>query len=493
MPNCNTTHPECAPRWHALAAFAALTVFLYLIPHTQSTAMRTHQAIVDALLAGNNWGRQALVGNLDFPVMPSLALLCSDIAATWLHLDGARLLCALSQACFFLYFIRAIATARNWSTAAFPLALALLLPFVRNSLMTLDPNWVAAVPAAAVFYHLLCWQKNDADLRDIILAGANCGLLALCGIGPAVIGAVTAVFIYISVRKSFAKTGRSIAGFRSLIWSTFAYCAALWLLWNWLVMDDMFFGLRDAWARADSVTPDASSAQFPFFKWQIILCLAMASPLCIMASKSDKGSIALSLLPQTILIPVAIIFSATLNLTLTGLAPLICVLIIAVCTLFILSKIPVKVSRTAALLAVICCTAIAFLPKSLPESGFNRYPTPPQADEITTFIDQFWPLSRTMLYGVRLPALFPDPAEKRFVARLDYQEQDLIEQANDEQLHILIPPPDGQFYPPKHSPLADIHANGKPWLILEKQWPGGWQLWRTVTPPTNESRLDFMR
>jgi len=43
------------------------------------------------------------------------------------------------------------------------------------------------------------------------------------------------------------------------------------------------------------------------------------------------------------------------------------------------------------------------------------------------------------------------------------------------------------------SPLADIHANGKPWLLLEKQWPNNWQLWRCVIPAKNESRLDFLR
>ena len=33
--------------------------------------------------------------------------------------------------------------------------------------------------------------------------------------------------------------------------------------------------------------------------------------------------------------------------------------------------------------------------------------------------------------------------------------------------------------------MAEIHAHGKPWLLLEHVWPGGWQLWRCVVPPAN--------
>jgi len=37
--------------------------------------------------------------------------------------------------------------------------------------------------------------------------------------------------------------------------------------------------------------------------------------------------------------------------------------------------------------------------------------------------------------------------------------------------------------------LSDIHEHGRPWLLLEKQWPDGWQLWRCVVPPDGESKL----
>ena len=145
---------------------------------------------------------------------------------------------------------------------------------------------------------------------------------------------------------------------------------------------------------------------------------------------------------------------------------------------------------------MILCFFIAFRAESLTKQPIrldNADSYLPSREEITAFIDQFWPQSRTMLYGLKLPAAYPDPLEKRFVARLDFQQDDLLKQETDEQLHILIPPPDGKYYPKDNSPLADIYANGRDWLILEKQWPSGCQLWRVVPPPDNESKLKFLQ
>jgi hypothetical protein len=95
-----------------------------------------------------------------------------------------------------------------------------------------------------------------------------------------------------------------------------------------------------------------------------------------------------------------------------------------------------------------------------------------------------------MVYGVEVPALYHDPRERRFVARLDFREREFLDQAADEQLHLLVPPPDGWYCPRRGSVFSDIHANGRPWLLLERQCHGGWQLWRCVLAPKGESRID---
>ena len=113
----------------------------------------------------------------------------------------------------------------------------------------------------------------------------------------------------------------------------------------------------------------------------------------------------------------------------------------------------------------------------------------PKAQELLDFIDQYWPDSRIILVGSRLPAIYPDPEAKRFVSKINFNEKDFLAQAAEEQLHILVPPPDGRFYPLQNSILADIHKNGRDWLFLEKVFPNDWQLWRSTIPPKGESKL----
>ena len=482
---------------HRLCLGALLLLFvvvIYRLPHPGTEAMAVHQAIVEALLAGNNWGRQALVGSLDYPVLPSLSLLAAELLARILHLNGPRLLLAVTQSWCVAYLFRITLRQRGWLAAPLAIAFAIVLPQVRNSFFLLDPNWVAAVPLAAAFFHLMLWY-GERGLRDLILTGVNCGLLSLCGFGPALVGAGMVLVVYFEVRRlsagreTVSSTEKS-AGLRSLLWSPFAYGAFLWLLWNWLVMDDMFFSLRDAWLRADYVpfrtVGEHAGKAFP-------ATLALLAPLAVLMVKSDQKMVARCLLPPVILIPVAAMVAAALGLPPAGLIPLAAILMLTVFILVFLasfSSLPVRIGVMAMCLLI---AAHGFWQPQPPAGPTAAEALAPSRQEILAFIDQYWPESRTVLYGVRLPAVYPDPTEKRFLARLDYQEADFLEQAKDEQLHILIPPADGVYYPLHGSPLADIHANGKPWLLLEKQWSSHWQLWRCVIPAKNESRLDFLR
>ncbi|HOG50691.1 MAG TPA: hypothetical protein PKY10_08880 [Lentisphaeria bacterium] len=495
-----TLNPKLAysntPR-HRLCLGGLLLLFavvIYRLPHSGTEAMAVHKAIVDALVAGNNWGRQALVGSMDYPVLPSLSLLAAELLAELLRLDGQRLLLAIVQSWSVGYLFRITLRRRGWLAAPLAIAFAVILPQIRNSFLLLDPNWVTAVPLAAAFFHLMLWHE-ERGLRDLIMIGVHCGMLSLCGFGPALIGVGMLIVVYLEIRRinasqeTDAKTKKS-AGLRSLLWAPFAYGAFLWLLWNWLVMDDMFFGLRDAWLRADYVLigdlcKHASQA-FP-------ITLTLLIPLIILILNSDQKMVARCLLPPVILIPIAAMTAAALGVPQTGLIPLAAILLLAVFILVFLAKFNTQQNKIAT--GVVCFAIISFcfsqpLP---PDAEPVAEAQAPSRQEILDFIDQYWPESRTVLYGVKLPAVYPDPKEKRFVARLDYQEADFLEQAQDEQLHILVPPADGVYYPLVGSPLADIHANGKPWLLLEKQWPSQWQLWRCVIPAKNESRLDFLR
>lgn len=493
-----TLNPKLAysstPR-HRLCLGGLLLLFavvIYRLPHSGTEAMAVHKAIVDALVAGNNWGRQALVGSMDYPVLPSLFLLAAELLAKILRLDGERLLQAIAQTWSVGYLFRITLRRRGWLAAPLAIALAVILPQLRNSFLLLDPNWVTAVPLAAAFFHLMLWHE-ERGLRDLIMIGVHCGMLSLCGFGPALIGVGMLIVVYLEIRQINASqetAARKSAGLRSLLWAPFAYGAFLWLLWNWLVMDNMFFGLHDAWLRADYVPigdlcKHASKA-FP-------LTLALLAPLMFLMLKSDQKMVARCLLPPVILIPIAAMTAAALGVPQTGLIPLAAILMLAVFILVFLASFSAQPVRISAIVVCLLIAGLSFWQSQPPAAPAVAEAQAPSRQEILDFIDQYWPESRTVLYGVKLPAVYPDPEEKRFVARLDYQEADFLEQAQDEQLHILVPPADGVYYPLVGSPLADIHANGKPWLLLEKQWPSQWQLWRCVIPAKNESRLDFLR
>ncbi|MDX9979853.1 MAG: hypothetical protein RBU25_07365, partial [Lentisphaeria bacterium] len=81
-----------------LLVFAGLVLGRLALPFLASDTMRVHAAVVDSLMTGHNWGRQALVGALDYPILPTLALLLARVAAAPLRRDSGRLLSAVCQA-----------------------------------------------------------------------------------------------------------------------------------------------------------------------------------------------------------------------------------------------------------------------------------------------------------------------------------------------------------------------------------------------------------
>lgn len=493
---------ESTPRQRLCLSGVAVVmfIFLYRLPHFGTEAMAVHQAIVEALLSGNNWGRQALVGSLDYPILPSLGLLAAELLGRALSLSGPKLLLAFAQTWCLLYLFRAILRQRGWLFAPAGLLLALLLPQLRHSFLLLDPNWVSAIPLASIFFHLVIWQ-SERGLRDLILTGVNCGLLALCGLFPAILGACIIVCFYFAARHhpsneplpvAPGSTATISSGLRSLLWAPWAYGLFLWLLWNWLIMSDPFFSLRDLFARAGSTLASSLNVQF---SQSFPIVAALLIPLALVACCSRQKGVARSLLPAAVLIPLLAMLAAALGMPPTGLLPLATILTLTTLLLIGMTSFPnrnmqIATYATGVLILILCI----FGPSPATTSTRATAGTPaPSRQEILDFIDQFWPDSRIVLYGIRLPAVYPDPHEKRFLARVDYQETDFLRQSEDEQLHLLVPPSDGVYYPAEKSPLAEIHSHGKPWLFLEKQWPNQWQLWRSVVPAQNESRLDFLR
>ena len=232
---------------------------------------------------------------------------------------------------------------------------------------------------------------------------------------------------------------------------------------------------------------------------------SLVATYLILSVKTTHRSTARCMLPAIVVIPVTAYISAHLGIAPTGLGSFSVLLFITAGTLVYLADDPSKIVMIAVRVVFLIALALACIHSNVNSTypidsqkmkHFTTMPISegqtmdaPSREELIEFIDKYWPDSRILVCGSRLPALYQDPGEKRFVAKLFFSEEDFIRQAQEEQLHILIPPPDGRFFPTHRSTLADIHKNGRDWLFLEKVFPNNWQLWRSTIPPKGESKL----
>ena len=472
------------------AAYCGLLIFLAMLPHRMTADMTVHEAIAQALLAGNNWGRQCLVGALDFPPLPSLLLVGCDYIAPYLQTSGPQLLVALCQGLAIVSLIRLSMKHRDWFTAPLPAAIAVLVPCFREAFLTLDPGWVAAPLLATAIYHATQAERRDR-LRDYVLASLHCGLLALCGLTSALTGMALLIALHFSRRARQKNAQLTTAGTASLLWPFLIYVLLTWLLWNRLVMGDTLFALRPLFAQAEGVGKAQMLSRLKEGVPGVLPAITLLAPLFILLRKSQRPATAACLLLALVGLVGAQLLCAALAMPAPARTPLLLIAVLGVCCLTLVAPFAKGVPHSAACLAALLCCGV-FASVGLPGNAVPPQDHPSN-DELTAFIDQYWPDSRTMLYGIRLPALYPDPLCRRFVQRLDYQQEDLLNQAQDEQLHLLLPPDDGRFFPKRTQPFASLREDAPPWLLLERQWPNGWQLWRLVPPPKGESRLDFLR
>ena len=488
-------------RWVAwVLLFAALFALRLFLAFRDSDTLLVHQAIVDSLLTGHNWGRQALVGALEYPLLPTLGLLVARVTCG--AGSAAMVLVALSQSLAVCYLLRLRPTVPRRLVLGLLLGLlAAFLPDVRAAVLALDPNWVAAVPFCAAVFHLSRWF-HGRGMRDAVLCAVNAGLLVFCGIGGGVVGLALALVLARDVRLGGGSAGVRQQGVAVLVWAPFLYCLVLWFLWNWLILGDLLFCVTHLWSALTSVPAGAflrtggwALVTAPAVAWAgALFALSGAARrdrravgglvvLCVAAAAARAGCSAAGLLPG----------AATLLAVCAGVGAL------AIVPVPEAELPPAPLGRRCLRLAVlgagllILAADMAWMPVPDPvaEAAFAAGAPPPL--EVTRLIDRDWPRSRTTVYGVRLPTLYHDPQERRFVARMDYQEGVFVEQARNEVMHLLLPPPDGRFYPRGDNVFTTMHRRGTPVLLLEKQWDSGWQLWRCVIFPDRESRLQYLR
>lgn len=481
--------------WFAL--FFLVCLFRFLLPGEMTDTALVHTRIVDSLMSGHNWGRQALVGSYAYPLLPTLALLLAEIPARLFGVDPVRLLTAVCQAWTLCYLFRFSSSSGRIFRGMGILLAAFLFPEFREALLLLDPSWITVLVSASMIYHADRWFRESL-LRDAVVVAVLGGFLAFAGVVPCLFAA-SVLYLLCCRRRSGGTPGPEggiTAGTRLLIWAPFVYGLILWYLWNWLILGDLLFSVRELWHWFSS---------------------------CSMGEVLDRIAVQLRDMPRSV--PAA---AVALVLAIAVTADRLCVfflgllggcvcggMILRGCGVFpagaTLLSIELAVLSIIGLLhcpwhscrgwhgirpeygAILIWCLFAVLSWLSPGSGLAAEARfsggAPQADDITRYIDQFWPDSRVMVYGIRVPAIYHDPREHRFVASLDYHEGLFLSKAQEEQLHLLVPPPWSGYYSAVGNPFAAIHRHGGQWLLLEKQYPGGWQLWRCVIPPVGESKL----
>lgn len=478
-----------------LLAFAALALGRLALPFRASDTMLVHAAVVDSLMAGHDWGRQALVGALEYPVLPTLALLLARVFAAPLRMNPGLLLVAVCQAWTIIYVLRLGANSRQRLAIAAGLAVAAAALDLADLFATADPNWIAAPFLGAVTYHLALWHR-ERDLRDAVLAAANLGMLVFTGPAGIALGLVLLLGMTQFLDHNATEPKEERDGLKWLIWTPFGYCLLLLLVWSWLIMDTPFFLFSRLFQALHGQTTGAVVEQsfqllggeLGWFPLAAILaaglCLHPGLPRRLSASSLSLGllvvvaaralSVALALYPSGAGILVGSGAMGLIGLSLAG------------------ADWEGHRLRMGLGLAVLLAGIVAshLAPTiSLAEEARFAENAPPRG-EIETYIDRHWPDSRVAVYGIRPAAIYHDPYERRFVARIDFHEGLFLDQARDEVLHLLLPPDNGLHYPQGMEPFSRIATEGKPWLLLEKTWPSGWQLWRCVIAPTRHSRLE---
>ncbi len=472
-----------------VAAVVGLTAVRLSLPWLESDLMSIHQAAMESLAAGQNWGRQALFASLEFPPLAMLGMLAAETAGAWVGVQGGHLLAAFCQAWALLYLVRIPDNHRDRLLQVAVVGAALLVPYLAGVVARPDPNWVMAVPLAAFLFHLSQWERQ-APLRDIVVMSVCLGLLVFCGIAGVSLAVIltTAALAEVATHPNLTTSDRH--GTMWLLGAPVVYCLVLMLLFNWLIMSDPLAPLRmlaggDASRWSAGAFADALG-RYPLWIVPLVLGLMLVGrrqrfglPSCLLLS--------LAAVPLTgAAVAAGGVFPSGVRIALAVLG------VMSLSTVFVAARgLPRRRHRDTAIgLCVLAAAVLAVAAPAEPASEMDQAlqgaPTP---EAVINAVDEHWSGSRIRVYGIRAPAAFPDPNHERFVPSVDFHQSILLEQARAEQMHVLLPPPDWRQPERGLDSPAEMRRGGGQYVLLERTWPGGWQLWRCVVPPDGESHL----
>lgn len=468
------------------AFLAALFILRLHLPFTQHEAGTMHLRIIESLLAGQDWGRQALVGSIEFPPLPTLSLFLTRAISSVIPLSGLQLLVTVAEIWSLYFLIRIPQTLTGRVTiAAIVATLVFFNDFIRATILAADPAWISIVPLACITYYIFEWCRHDS-LRGLVIIGSTTAVTAFAG--PLCFIAGLLVCLGVSIRVSLLKHRQHphyIQGAHLLLWAPLCYAVVLVFLGNWLILNDPVFFLRAPFAAFSAGLQDSILPLISEVPVQTPLVVISACLVLIVSFKKRIAApviiIAVTLL--TVLIS-HFLFINTNIYSPAASALIIALSLSALITPFAHADFCAERKRKIFALVIVVATITAGIvqktPNDLPQVSL-ALPNAPSQEQVLKAVDRHTPESRIFIHGIKAAAAYPDLEERRFIRRLDFKEEHLRWYAEQEEyLYFLLPPANGVFYPRANDVRTDVYYRGREWLFLEKVWPGGWQLWRIL-------------
>ena len=315
------------------------------------------------------------------------------------------------------------------------------------------------------------------------ILACNAAILVFVGLP----GLLMAVIILLALWLRGHSSQTRGPGGATLLWLPLLYALILLPLANWLVMGDTWFWLRRLGPFLAQMPPGAWWPREDWYAWGLTLLLVLVLVGTCWRRLPRRWYLAWLLIPaQGILLNLG--QAAELHL---GPEQLMGTLLAPTLVLACLAPSSGGLRGGRAWLAALLSLPFIVLscqwrgPAGTRENFMHGPPAPP-ATELLACADANWTDSRILIFDLRTAALYVHQAPNRFVARLDFHESELLDFKDREELHLLIAPNDGRFQARDRSMLSYLHEHGAPWLFLEREWPGGWQLWHCVRPPPEE-------
>lgn len=493
-------HPW-GPRLAIAALFAALVALRLALPFAPTDSLFVYDKIAWAILHQENWGKQALVGVIEYPPLPTVCLLLfSPLQRLGENLPG-HLLIAVAQVWSLFYLARTVLLFLPWRIMAFmaifllplpvigsliPVPLApwvALDPEVLGRLWDADPFWIEVVLLCSVLFHACRWERHQS-MRDLVVIALNCGLLVFCGLPGLLFALAIVAAVWLHVRNPLLRS----QGGEALLLMPLAYTAILYPLFNWLIMGDWLFFLRRLRPWFESQTCFGNLTELGLPTLALIGLGGLALTVGVVLPRVPLY------LRMACLLTLALLATA---LTRIGgecfiggefLASGFIGVLVAVYALFGLSGLDRSLSPLSRVVmlpvSLLLLLTVSQLRHDANRRESFRTDSPPAANRLLAQVDRHWAQSRLLLYDLRSAALYCDQSPPRFVANLDFNAAIFRELREKEQMHLLVPPNNGLFYSPHDPVLAYFHQRGyeDERLFLEESWRSGWQLWRCIRP-----------